>query len=117
LDVAWRNPVNAVVRQNKISSSGANINIEATASGTTVESNCAEPAKIVNNGNNTKGLSPQTNGPGACSGSTSPPPPTEVDVTQQQPPPTSQPSGPSVSDISTPFLIAGVIVAALLFSD
>ena len=39
---------------------------------------------------------------------------------QQQPSysePTSQPSGPSTSQIATPFLVAGVVVAALLLSD
>jgi hypothetical protein len=58
-----------------------------------------------------------------------PPPPTNVDVTQTQPPVSqppvyqqpsnggSQPSGPSTSQVALPFLIAGVIGAALLLGD
>ena len=64
------------------------------------------------------------------SGSSVPSPPTNLviipessdlvyPVPQQQQPPasTSQPSGPSTSQIATPFLVAGVVVAALLLSD
>jgi hypothetical protein len=56
-------------------------------------------------------------------GTAPPPPPTNVDVTQTQPPvsqplpATSQPSGPSTSAVAVPFLIAGVIGAALLLGS
>jgi hypothetical protein len=109
IDVAWKNPVSTIVKGNQVDT----IFINSDSSNAVVENNCIDPTKITDKSTST---TKKNNGPGMCSGSTPPPPPTGVDVTQQ-PPPTSQPSGPSVSDISAPFLIAGVIVAALLFSD
>lgn len=79
---------------------------------TMVENNCVDPAKI----KNVSGGTLKNNSLTACGL----PPPTNVDVSQQTPPTeqqTSQPSGPSTSQVAIPFLIAGVIGAALLLGD
>ena len=101
-----------------LAQNGTEILIGSGSFGAVVKDNCVDAAKIVNQGS-TSSLS--NNSPTACGGSV-PPPATNVDVSQQtQPPvyqpPTSQPSGPSTSQVAAPFLIAGVLVAALIFSD
>jgi len=100
------------------------IEVFAGISGTQLINNCTDPLKIRDNGS---GTVKQNNNPTGCSGSTTPPPPTNVDVTQNPPvsqppvyqPPSngSQPSGPSTSQVAMPFLIAGVLVAALVLGD
>ena len=100
-----------------------------SGSGTIVKDNCLNTSKIINNGS---GTTLQNNSQTACSGGSSTTSQTTVDpVTlvqpQQQQPSysdypsspssTSQPSGPSTSQVSAPFLIAGVILAALVLGD
>lgn len=116
IDVAWGRPANTIVRGNKTGT----IFINSDATGTLVENNCIDPAKIDNRAGSQTTL--RNNSPTACGGSSTPPPPTNVDVTQNQPPPppppsTSQPSGPSTSQVAAPFLVLGVLGAALLFGD
>ena len=115
IQVAYNSPSNNVVRNIKTES----ISVESGSSGTLVENNCVDPAKITNQGT---GTTLKNNSPTACGSSSSPPTPTNVDVTQTQPPvsqspSTSQPSGPSTSQVAMPFLIAGVIGAALLLGS
>lgn len=122
IEVAFRNPTNTKIRRN----TAGTIYIEESAQATAVEYNCINPANITNKGQGTTGLS--TNSPTACGGSAPPPPtPTNVNVSQtptqvNQPAPEppvvqSSPSGPSTSQVAMPFLIAGVIGAALLLGD
>ncbi len=108
-----------------LSQNNVEILIGGGSSGASIKNNCVDPVKITNQGSTTV-LS--NNNPTACGGSV-PPPPTGVDVTQTQPPvttqppvyqappPSDQPSEPSTSQVALPFLIAGVIGAALLLGS
>lgn len=121
-------PSNSKVFNNSIlRTQNQDIFVNTGTSGTVVENNCVDPAKITN-------LVPSTilrnNCPTCCSAS-SIPPPTNVDVTQTQlpttqmppagqspvyqaPPPTSQLPSSSTNQVAVPMLVAGVLVAALL---
>src|SRR6185295_9781482 len=82
------------------------IMIEGASSDGVVENNCVDPAKIVNSGTNTK----LTNNTLTACGS-APPVPTVPDISQID---DSQPSGPSTTQVAAPFLIAGVVLTALV---
>lgn len=125
--IAIRYGGSGLITKNTVTDNGA-VEIWIESGPTLVENNCVDPTKI----KNTSGGTLKNNSPTACGGTTAPPPPTDVQVSQTttpttttsppvyQPAPapdTSQPSGLSTSSISAPFLIAAVILAALVLGD
>lgn len=99
-----------------IPASGVGLDLGAGASGTIVKGNtvCNSPVPYSNRGTGTVDGGGNKFG-GVCGSLSPPPPPTSVEVTHN--PPISQPSGPSTSQVALPFLIAGVIGAALILGS
>ncbi len=103
---------NTKVDTNTIKNTGTEVDI-SNSSGVSVTNNCVDPAKIKDLGS---GTVKTNNCLTCCGGAPLPPAPTNINVTQTQPP-VYQPSGPSTSQVAMPFLIAGVIAAALLLGS
>ena len=116
-----------MVQGNSVSNiRGVGLKVGPAAIRTTVKNNyvCSSAIPYQNTGSGTIDGGGNSFTSGACSGGAPPPPPINVDVTQipvvTQPPTssvspiTSYSPGPTTAGVSAPFLIAGVIGAALL---
>lgn len=104
---------NRVESVQSISRNRVGVYISASASQTSVLNNniCDNPQGMIEDNSTST-----TKSGNSCNGSTAPPPPvTNVQVSENIP--SAQPSGPSTSHVAIPFLIAGVIGAALLLGD